>query len=99
MKVKLRDKTWSVIRADLGPSVRGQIDPPTYARKQLKMSTRIKKNQEFLEVFIHECLHGCFWDIDEEAIDRTAADIAKALYRLGARVDPTKIGKSHKKRG
>ena len=67
MKVKLRDKTWSVTRADLGPSVRGQIDPPTYARRQLKMSTRIKKNQEFLEVFIHECLHGCFWDIDEEA--------------------------------
>lgn len=98
MKVKLRDNTWSVVRTDLGSSIRGQIDPPVYVNKQLKLSTRITKNKEILEVFIHECLHGCFWDIDEQAIEKSAADIANALYRLGARIDVDKI-KKRKNRG
>ena len=87
MKIKLRNNTWTVIRSDLGAAVRGQIDPPTYARKQLKISTRIKSDKEILEVFLHECLHGCFWDIDEAAIELAAYDIAKALYGLGVRLD------------
>jgi len=41
--------------------------------------------QEELEIFIHEMLHGCFWDMDEEAITDTADGIAKALWRIGYR--------------
>jgi hypothetical protein len=93
MKIKLRNNSWSLVKADLGPSIRGQIDPPAYLRKQLKISTRIKKNKELLEVLIHECLHGCFWDIDEEAIDQAAVDISKLLYKLGARIQMEKIVK------
>jgi hypothetical protein len=93
MKVKLRDNAWSLVRTDLGPSIRGQIDPPAYQRKQLKISTRIKSEKELLEVMIHECLHGCFWDIDEMAIDKAAVDISNVLYKLGARITMDKVTK------
>ena len=63
MQVRLRNNKWKVVRKDLGSTIRGQIDPPSYSRKQIKMSTRLKKDKEILEVFIHECLHGCFWDL------------------------------------
>ena len=87
MQVRLRNNKWKVVRKDLGSTIRGQIDPPSYSRKQIKMSTRLKKDKEILEVFIHECLHGCFWDLDEQAIEDAAADLARALYKLGARID------------
>jgi len=38
---------------------------------------------EELEILIHEMLHGCYWDMDEEAISDTAESIAIALWRLG----------------
>lgn len=96
MKIKLRDNIWSLVRTDLGPSIRGQIDPPAYMRRQLKISTRIKNNKELLEVMIHECLHGCFWDIDESAIDKAAVDISNVLYKLGARITMEKVAKRSK---
>lgn len=91
MEVKLRSNTWKIVRMDLGPSVRGEIDPSSYVNKSIRISTRLKKNQEILEVLLHECLHGCFWDIDEEAVEKAAFDISKALYKLGARVDVNKL--------
>ena len=98
MEIKLRNNTWKVVKTDLGPSVRGEIDPPTYVNKSLKISTRLRKSQEILEVFIHECLHGCFWDIDEEAIETAAFDISKALYKLGARLNVDEVTKKAKKK-
>jgi len=98
MKIKLRDNTWSLVCVDLDAGVRGQIDPPVYANKQLKLSTRINKSKDILEVLIHECLHGCFWDLDEEIVDECALDIANALYKLGARIDINKIKKERKTR-
>lgn len=97
MRVKLRNNTWKVVKADLGSAVRGEIDPPSYVNKSIRISTRLKKNQEILEVFLHECLHGCFWDLDEEVIDRAAFDISKALYKLGARIDVDDLEKRQTK--
>lgn len=93
MKIKLRSNTWNLIKADLAPSVRGQIDPPSYTKKQLKISNNLKSDKEILEVFLHECLHGCFWDLDESAIEAAALDISKLLYRLGARIDLSVLDK------
>ena len=91
MKVKLRNNEWKLVRLDLGPNVRGEIDPPTYVNKNIKISTRLKKSAEILEVVLHECLHGCFWDLDEEAIDKAALDISRILHKLGARLDIEKV--------
>lgn len=41
--------------------------------------------EEELEIFIHEMLHACYWDMDEEAITDSAQSIAKALWRMGYR--------------
>lgn len=38
-----------------------------------------------MEVFIHEALHACIWDLDEETVYSTAEDISKFLWRLGYR--------------
>jgi len=38
-----------------------------------------------LEVLIHEMLHACHWDLDEEAITETSEDLARVLFRLGYR--------------
>lgn len=38
-----------------------------------------------LEVLIHEQLHACFWNIDEEDISQAANDIARNLTKLGWR--------------
>jgi len=40
-----------------------------------------------LDVLIHEMLHGCFWDMSEEAIQFPATDIARALWRMGYRCE------------
>lgn len=38
-----------------------------------------------LTVIIHEMLHGCFWDIDEDIIDQVGYDMARILWDLGWR--------------
>lgn len=91
MRVRLRGTTWVLQRVDLGASIRGEIDPPTYSKRRIKISTRLKKDKDVLEVLLHECLHGCFWELDEATVERAAEDIAKLLYKLGARIDLTNI--------
>jgi hypothetical protein len=41
--------------------------------------------EEELEIFIHEMLHACYWDMDEEAITDAAQSISNALWRIGYR--------------
>lgn len=42
-------------------------------------------SREDLDVILHEILHGCVPDLDEQAVDETATSMANALYRLGWR--------------
>jgi hypothetical protein len=86
MKVRLRGKYWELTRTKNLRS-RGDIDNPDVKSKKIRVSTKIEdETEEMLEVIIHECLHGLFWDISEEAITDSAQDLAKILYELGARI-------------
>ena len=38
-----------------------------------------------LSTVIHEGVHACLWDLDEEAVTESANDIARLLWRLGWR--------------
>lgn len=96
MKVKLGNHVWELQHIDLGSIVRGEIDPPSYSNKSIKISTRLRKNQDILEVILHECLHGCFWTLEEDVIDKAALDISKVLYALGARIDMDELRKTRK---
>jgi hypothetical protein len=42
---------------------------------------------DLLDTVIHECLHACYPDLDEDAVTEAATDIAKVLFRMGCRVN------------
>ena len=44
-----------------------------------------RKARADLIVLLHECLHASEWSTSEKAVDRTAEDIGKLLWRLGFR--------------
>jgi hypothetical protein len=38
---------------------------------------------------IHELLHAAHWDLDELAVEETAEDLARVLWKLGYRSPPS----------
>lgn len=63
---------------------RGNIDSPNIKGKEVRIRSTLK-DEEKLEVIIHELLHGCGWWLDEEWIEMTALDVSRILWRLGYR--------------
>lgn len=57
------------------------IDPPSVKNPTIRFARNIPKDK-LLEIIIHECGHGCLWDIEEKAIAQTARDTARLLKRL-----------------
>jgi len=58
-----------------GPHISGrEIDIPVGGSRQ-----------QDLDTCIHESIHACLWDLDEEAVSESATDIAALLWRLGWR--------------
>ena len=51
---------------------------------EIAVSTGIGQ-QRTLDVLIHEGLHACLPDLDEDAVAETAEDLAGLLWRLGWR--------------
>lgn len=83
MYVTIRGKRWK-LELDQPIYDYGVCDPPDAPNKRI----RIKKgmsDQDELSTIIHEVLHAAYWDLDEEAIDTTADDLARILRRLGYR--------------
>jgi hypothetical protein len=68
----------------MSPATDGRCDSPTTLKKRITIKKTLVGERR-LEVLIHEMLHACYWDLDEEAIDITARDIARVLFRLGYR--------------
>jgi len=62
----------------------GLCDSPAGKNKTIKIKKNMSDFNE-LETIIHESLHACFWDIDEEAIHESSGDIARILWRLNFR--------------
>jgi hypothetical protein len=87
----LKDTSYTVVRRDLGPFIRGQIEPNTAANPKIYISETIDSDLEFLEVAIHEMLHGCDWSASERKVKSTAFELSEALYAMGARLDQSLI--------
>ncbi len=64
----------------------GLCDPPSWPAKRLYIDPALDED-EFLQTAIHEALHACYWDLDEDAIDDGARDLSKFLRRIGFRYD------------
>ena len=81
MRVRLRDKYFRLEFERLPPDADGLCD---FHGRSIKVRKSLRGERQ-LEVIIHELLHGCHWDLDEQAITETAEDLARVLYRLGYR--------------
>ncbi len=78
-----RGKRWRVRFQAIKDKI-GDIDSPNEPDKLLRLCPKTR-GLEQMTAAIHEGLHACFWDIDEESIEPSAEDIAKFLWRLGYR--------------
>lgn len=67
----------------LGPKL-ADCDAPTDTDKEIRLEQGLRGLNELTTV-IHEGLHACLWDLDETAVEESASDIARLLWRLGYR--------------
>lgn len=63
----------------------GECDAPNKKHKSIRLRKRLSSPKVELENWLHETLHACLWDLDEEAIEETAEDISRFLWKLGYR--------------
>jgi len=83
--VNLRGKVYKLTKSgSISKDTRGYCTDIGQPNKRICLDSK-RNGEEELEVWIHEFLHACFWDMDETAIEETAADISHALWRLGYR--------------
>lgn len=62
----------------------GICSPPDDSGKKIEIRASLK-GQALLSTLLHELLHAADWTKDEEWIDQTGEDLARALWRLGYR--------------
>jgi len=88
--ITLRKKRYRVILAGkLGSEndpIDGDCSDPKSPGRIIRYLVGLKGIRR-LDVFIHEMLHACFWDVREEGIEQTATDVARVLWRIGYRND------------
>ena len=86
MRVELRGKRWRLEVLDyLHDGSYGSMDPDGVPRKRILIS-RNQAPVDMLDTVIHECLHACYPDLDEDSITESATCIAKILHRMGCRL-------------
>jgi len=82
MRIKIGGKYWNLVFTELDEETGGECDSPDTNGKEIRIATDIK-NQDELEVIIHELLHAADWSKDEEWVEVIADDIARTLWKLG----------------
>lgn len=85
MRIKILGKVWN-LRFAPNMANRGDCDPPTQPNKEIRIASSLRR-EERLEVLVHEMVHAAGWHIDETFVERFAADVARALWRLGYHCD------------
>jgi len=89
-QIVLRGKRYRInLASTLGPEsdpVYGRCSSPNDPGRIIQYDVSLT-GQRRLDVFIHEMLHACFWDISEEGIQFASIDIAKSLWRFGYRME------------
>ena len=82
MRIKVCRKYWDLLFTDLDEETRGECDSPDTHQKQIRICKTIKEEEE-LEVLLHELLHAADWSKDEEWVEDASCDIARILWKLG----------------
>lgn len=86
-KYKVSFKTRFRKRKDIKRGFRllGDCSHPQVKNPEIRVLKGLGE-KENAEILIHEMLHGCFPDLDEESITESAISIQRALYKLGYRL-------------
>ena len=87
MKVKVNGKVWHLeFTYALPKDADGICDAPDEPSKRIRIRKSLTGEAE-LDTVIHELMHAAHWQLSEEAVNDTARDIARVLWRLGYRRD------------
>jgi hypothetical protein len=83
--VSLRGKRYKIQKTGkISSNLWAYCTDPKFTNRLIKIH-KILENYEELETLIHEMLHACFWDLDEEVISEVGRDLSKALWKMGYR--------------
>jgi len=89
MRCRLRGKWWTIARRRMRGRKVGECDSPANSAPRYIYLKPSLKDKELLETLLHEMLHACLWDLDEDAVIEVSADIASSLWSDGWRRDCT----------
>ena len=67
-------------------SSNGHCTNPNMPRRRIRLHARTVRTRRLMADIIHECLHACAWDMSEEWVHSTSADLAKVLWSQGFQV-------------
>lgn len=87
MKVKLAGKQYEIVfrRSIDACESRGQCDSPKLKNPKVYIQEGQTELDE-LDTLIHEMIHACSHEwLAEDWVNKTATDVARALYKLGWR--------------
>lgn len=81
MRIKLRNRYFHFAFGRLDRQHDGVCD---FEKRTITVRRSLQGERQ-LEITLHELLHACHWDLDEQAVDETAKNLSKVLWRLGYR--------------
>lgn len=90
MQLTFIGKKWRLVRTPQRGGTEkslGDCEGPHVAGKKIRVDPGLVGEKE-LEVLIHEFLHASDWHRSEEWVTEAAQDIARALWRIGYRLNP-----------
>lgn len=80
-----REKKFSLHWQKPDSKSHGQCDHRDSVGKRMFIAPNLSE-LELLETALHEPLHACYPDLDEDSVDVGAADMARFLWRMGFRL-------------
>lgn len=81
MRFRIRGKYYTLRYGRPMPKSDAHCD---YTSREIVVSPRVQGEHK-MDCLIHELLHAAFPDLNEDAINTTASDVARLLWRLGYR--------------
>ena len=91
MRVKIRDKVWTLVRVksipdEGGDKVYGDCDAPWTKNKKIRVLKELS-DQKLLDTLVHETTHAALWDLGEGPVKSLANAVAHELWNDGLRPD------------